>query len=192
MDATNINEKYGFVWIAPERTGSRSTARILSFCGFKSRGNPVCGTNNYDYTHNYNIPQKYDGYKIICNARNPYSRTVSLFKNYSYEEKVFNKETFKKYLDELTYETKKSKHKFEVFITPVLNIKPDYVIRLENFREDIMKLPFLFNHLTEEQVEQMCDHGKEIDEWESFYDQDMKDFVYKHLKHQFDMWGYEK
>ena len=58
--------------------------------------------------------------------------------------------------------------------------------------EDFKKIPFIFNHLTEQQLEIMCEHGKEIDEWESYYDQEMKDLVYEHLKHQFDMWGYDR
>ena len=34
--------------------------------------------------------------------------------------------------------------------------------------------------------------GKEIDEWESFYDSDMKEIVYNLCEHQFDIFGYEK
>ena len=31
----NVNENYKFVWIAPERVGSRSTCKILTYCGYK-------------------------------------------------------------------------------------------------------------------------------------------------------------
>jgi hypothetical protein len=191
-DATNINQKYEFIWIAPERTGSRSTSRILTFCGFTSRGYPVCGPNNFDYTHSSEIPEKYKNYKVICNARNPYSRTLSLFKHYSYNQKTFDTITFKEYLQNINKAQFNGDSKYKTFINPVIRKQPDYVIRLENFYEDIRKIPFIFNHLTEKQLEMLCEHGKEIDEWESFYDQEMKDLVYKHLKHQFDMWGYER
>ena len=34
----NVNEKYGLIWIAPERVGSRNTVKIFAFCGFMCRG----------------------------------------------------------------------------------------------------------------------------------------------------------
>jgi len=190
----NVNEKYEFVWIAPERVGSRSTAKIFSFCGFMCRGKQLSVANALTYTHNSEIPPKYKDYKIISSARNPYSRTLSLYKNFVYPEV---KITFKEYVLGLTCgkpeeNFKHGNSKYSTFINPVLEKQPEYVIRLENIHEDIKKLPFIFNHLTEKQLGEMCEHGKEIEEWESHYDQEMKDLVYKHLKHQFDMWGYEK
>jgi hypothetical protein len=59
-------------------------------------------------------------------------------------------------------------------------------------KDDLMKLPFILDVLTESQVEAMSSHGKEIDSWEEFYDDDMKEIVYEYTKHQFKSWGYEK
>ena len=37
----NISEKYKFEWIAPERTGSRKVAEVLSYYGFKRNNQPI-------------------------------------------------------------------------------------------------------------------------------------------------------
>jgi hypothetical protein len=187
----NVNEKYEFVWIAPERVGSRSTCKIFTFCGFMCRGKQLSLGNALNYTHNSEIPPKYKDYKIISSARNPYSRTLSIYKNFItlYKKGM----TFKEYILCLTLDKPEQNFpKYSTFINPVLEKQPEYIIRLENFYEDIRKLPFIYNHLTEKQLKMMCEHGKEIDEWESYYTQEMKDLVYPHLKHQFDMWGYER
>jgi hypothetical protein len=190
----NVNENYKLVWIAPERVGSRSTARIFSFCGFMCRGKQLSFGNALNYTHNSEIPPKYKDYEIISSARNPYSRTVSVYKNIVYN---YDRITFKEYVLGLTCgkpeeNLTEGAFKYSTFINPILEKQPEYVIRLENIHEDMKKLPFIYNHLTEQQLEMMCEHGKEIEEWESYYDQEMKDLVYEHLKHQFDMWGYER
>jgi len=190
----NVNEKYKLVWIAPERVGSRSTCKIFTYCGFMCRGKQLSFSNSLNYTHNSEIPTKYKDYGIICSARNPYSRTLSLYKNYIRD---FDNITFEQYIFGLTCgkpeeNLVEGKSKYSTFINPVLEKQPEYVVKLENIHEDLKKLPFIFNHLTEKQLEEMCEHGKEIEEWESHYDQEMKDLVYNHLKHQFDMWGYER
>ena len=190
----NVNEKYGLVWIAPERSGTRSLVKIFTFCGFVCQGRPLNLGYGYHYTHNWEIPEKYKDYKIISSARNPYSRTLSLYKNFVYG---FEDITFREYILGLTCgkpeeNFKDGNSKYSTFTNPLFEKQPEYIIKLENFYEDIKKLPFIFNHLTEQQLETMCEHGKEIEEWESHYDQEMKDLVYEHLKHQFDTWGYDR
>ena len=190
----NVNEKYGLVWIAPERSGTRSLVRIFTFCGFMCQGRPLNLGYGYHYTHNWEIPEKYKDYKIISSARNPYSRTLALYKNFVYG---FEDITFREYILGLTCgkpeeNFKDGNSKYSTFTNPLFEKQPEYIIKLENFYEDIKKLPFIFNHLTEQQLETMCEHGKEIEEWESHYDQEMKDLVYEHLKHQFDTWGYDR
>ena len=190
----NVNEKYGLVWIAPERSGTRSLVKIFTFFGFVCQGRPLNLGYGYHYTHNWEIPEKYKDYKIISSARNPYSRTLALYKNFVYG---FEDITFREYILGLTCgkpeeNFKDGNSKYSTFTNPLFEKQPEYIIKLENFYEDIKKLPFIFNHLTEQQLETMCEHGKEIEEWESHYDQEMKDLVYEHLKHQFDTWGYDR
>jgi len=190
----NVNENYGFIWIAPERTGTRGTVPIFAFCGFTCRGKQLITAGGFCYTHNWEIPEKYKDYKIISSARNPYSRTLSLYKNFV---NGYDNITFRDYVLGLTCgkpeeNLEAGNSKYSTFTNPLFEKQPEYVVKLENFYEDIKKLPFIFNHLTEQQLKMMCEHSKEIEEWESHYDQEMKDLVYEHLKHQFDMWGYEK
>lgn len=189
----NVNEKYELVWIAPERVGSRSTCKIFTYCGFMCRGKQLSFGNAHNYTHNSEIPLKYKDYDIISSARNPYSRTLSIYKNFVVGYDGRKHETFKEWISALALdEPEKKFEKYSTFINPKLEKEPKYIIRLESILEDMKKLPFIYNHLTEKQLEMMCEHGKEIDEWESYYTQEMKDLVYSHLKHQFDIWGYKK
>jgi hypothetical protein len=77
-------------------------------------------------------------------------------------------------------------------INPILNKAPDHIIRLEYMTEDLMRIPFIYDVLNKKQIEMLTQHGKEIDEWESFYDQESKDIVYEKCKDHFIYWGYEK
>jgi Sulfotransferase family len=198
----NVSEKYKYLWYAPERTGSRGVASILCFYGFKFEGliTPINSPNEIinniyfrNYTHRYNQDKKYNDYKVICNTRNPYSRVFSLYKNYA------NKGTFKDYVYNITnndYKEPKVRMLQEQIINiiknPQIQKPPDYILRLEYLGEDIKKIPFIYDILTEKQLNYMIIHGKEIDEWQSFYDSDMKEIVYNVCKHQFDIFGYEK
>jgi hypothetical protein len=99
-----------------------------------------------------------------------------------------NIDSFRNYLKfELT-----KKDLLEIVLRPKLVRYPDYVIRLEYMREDLSKLPFIYDVLTDKQLDYLTEHGKEIDSWEEFYDQEMKDIVYNLLKDHFDFFGYEK
>jgi hypothetical protein len=185
----NISDKYKFEWIAPERTGSRKISEILSYYGFKNNGTVLFNCGAHNYTHVTRFNEKYSDYKVICNARNPYGRVYSIFKNYHGMGKNPNsREEFKKFV------------KFQLHLenAPIMIVEPkwdkpfDYVIRLEHMKEDLMKLPFILDILTESQIEMIISHGKEIDKWEDFYDDELKEIVYNHVEHHFKLWGYEK
>jgi hypothetical protein len=59
-------------------------------------------------------------------------------------------------------------------------------------KDDLMMLPFITDVLTKSQIEMLTSHGKEIEDWKEFYDDEMKEIVYGYTKHQFELWGYEK
>ena len=183
----NISERYKFQWVAPERTGSRKLAEIFGFYGFKYKGVNVFNNGNYHYSHYTDLTQ-YQDYKIICSTRNPYSRVLSLFKNYYEQYPEKSKENFKKYITEDLPKGMMLK----MIENPILNQQPDYVIRLEHMADDLLKLPFIFEVLTEKQVRLLSEHGKPIDEWESYYDQECKDIVYESIPHYFEYFGYQK
>ena len=184
----NVSEKYKTIWLAPERTGSRKVSEILTFYDFKQNDTPVFNFGNYNFSHVMPTDGRYSDYKIICNTRNPYSRVYSLFKNFYDKFDFKNKGNFKKYLTE----DLPNGQMIPMVVNPILNRVPDHIIRLEYMTEDLLKIPFIFDVLSEKQIELLAQHGKEIDEWEPFYDQESKDIVYEYCKDQFIFGGYSK
>ena len=169
-------------------SGSRKVSEILAYYDFKNNGNYVNGFGRYYYNHNVEPNEEGTDYKVICNARNPYGRTYSLFKNFYHPIEDKSKEGFRKYLTEDLPRGQTMK----MVVQPKCDKPFDYVIRLEHMKEDLMKLPFILDVLTEDQVDMLSSHGKEIEDWEQFYDDDMKEIVYGYTEHQFKFWGYEK
>lgn len=184
----NISEKYKFVWVAPERTGSRKVAEILTYYGFTNNGKKVFDTEKYGFSHYCNPNENHNDYKIICNLRNPYSRVYSLFKNFYGLSSNKDKDSFKRYLVNDLPVGQMAK----MVVNPILNRNPDYIIRLENMYEDLLKLPFILDVLNENQLKMLSTHGKPIDEWEEFYDSESKSIVYDFCKDHFIFGGYEK
>jgi hypothetical protein len=183
----NISEKYKFQWIAPERTGSRKLSEILTYYGFTCDGVKVFHYGTHKYSH-YTNQTNYQDYQVICSSRNPYSRVLSLFKNFYSRAKEKNKETFKNYLK---YDLPQGQM-YKMVVNPILTKRPDYIVRLEYMADDLLKLPFIHDVLTENQVRLLSEHGKPIDEWESFYDEESKDIIRNLIPTHFEYFGYEK
>jgi hypothetical protein len=184
----NISKKYNYQWIAPERTGSRKVSEILAYYDFKCNDKVINHFGFYNYNHDIEPNEEGTNYKVICNARNPYGRVYAIFKNFYTPIEDKSKEGFRKYLTEDLPRGQTMK----IVVQPKWDKPFDYVIRLEHMKDDLMKLPFILDILTESQVEMMASHGKEIEGWEEFYDDDMKEIVYRYTEHQFNLWGYEK
>lgn len=186
-NCNNISEKYKFQWVAPERTGSRKIAEILTYYGFQHQGSKLFEVGNYNYNHRGTENINPD-YKVICNARNPYGRTYSLFKNFYPHIKDKSINGFKEFI----FNDLRKGNMEEMIVRPYMDKHFDYVIRLEYMKSDLMKLPFILDVLTESQIEMLSSHGKEIEHFEDFYDDEMKDIIYGYTEHQFTFWGYEK
>lgn len=185
----NISEKYGYQWIAPERTGSRKVAEVLSYFGFTNKGRNIHLGNNHVYTHQVIFDDSVKNYKLICNARNPYAKTLSIFRNlYKTEYRNAGKKEFKRYL----LNDLKNGQTLWMVQRPILDRTPDFIIRLEYMFEDLKKIPFVLEKFSEEQLKSITSHPKPLMEFEEFYDQEMKDIVYHYTSHLFKMWGYEK
>jgi hypothetical protein len=183
--SNNVSEKYHAVWIAPERTGSRTVAQILNYFGFRHNLGPIDllgGIQNY--SHHFSDPELFNDWLHICNARNPYARTYSVFKMIDKQKG----ESFKDFI----LQRKFNHPSYGMLTKPTFLKKPEYVLRLENLKEDFLKIPFVRNNLTETQLDYMCTHGKELTSWEIHYNDEMKEIVYEMTKHQFEAWGYEK
>lgn len=184
FSSNNISEKYRSIWIAPERTGSRTVAQILNYCGFSHNGKPISLFDKHHYSHKFNEPELFNDWTHICSARNPYARTYSIFK-------LLNNKGGSSFKDFVM----KRKFDFigkEMFLKPIFLKKPEYVIRLENLKEDILKIPFIKTYLTDTQLDYLITHGKQPSKWENYYDEEMKEVIYEVTKHQFDAWGYDK
>ncbi len=178
----NVSERYRMLWYAPERTGTRGLSEILAYYGFTRNGTPIYMNGIQNYSHITPQDNYYLNYQTICSTRNPYSRMISIFKNYCQKKITFKDFIFKEL----------QSGEFDFVYSPKI-IKPfDYLIKLENLFEDLIKLPFIYDVLTENQLELLCQHGKKIDEWESYYDEETKNRVYELLKDHFLFWEYEK
>lgn len=184
---SNLSEKYKCEWVAPERTGSRKVAEILSYYGFTNNGSPLYRPNNHAHSHQ-GPNEALKDYTLICNARNPYGRTYSIYKNFFSRMPENNDITFKVYLQNHV----KISRTFRSVVNPTFDKLPDYIIRLENMFDDLLKLPFISDSLSKKQLEMLCHHEKPIEDWEQFYDEESKEIVYNLTKHHFDIWGYEK
>jgi hypothetical protein len=184
----NVSDKYKCEWIAPERTGSRQLAEVLTYYGFKRNGTPLFNNGRYNYSHLSLFDEHYSDYKLICSARNPYGRVYSLFKNFYQSISDKSIVGFKQFL---TNDLPKGQT-LQMVLNPRPNLSYDYVIRLEHLVDDLLKLPFISDVLTETQLRMICTHGKEIDNWEPFYDNEMKEIVYNLTEYQFKAWGYNK
>lgn len=73
-----------YIWIAPERTGSRATNQLFIQNGYTPRIVGIA-TPQYDsvnYTHDTYISSEYinNNYAVIYNIRNPYNRFLSFWK----------------------------------------------------------------------------------------------------------------
>ena len=184
---SNISEKYKCEWVAPERTGSRKVAEILSYFGFTNNGKPIFFYGDHKHSH-LGPDQKYGDYTLISNARNPYGRTYSIFKNFFRPGEDKSKESFKEYLKN----DLKNGNTLSMVVNPFFTKTPDYIIRLEHMVEDLLKIPFILDVLSENQVKMLSFHEKPLDDWEQFYDEESKEIVYNLTKHHFEYWGYEK
>lgn len=181
----NVSERYKFVWIAPSRTGSRTMAEILSYYDFKFNGKPVFLFNEHNYSHISPNPEQFQNYKIICSARNPYARLYSHFENYAVHFEEKSKSNFRKYVESKLWKENNLHY-------PILTEKPDYVIRLEHLKEDLVKIPFIFDKLTPRQLDLFLEHGKTLEPWENHYDDDIREIVYESFRNHFIFWNYEK
>ena len=181
----NFSEKYNCIWLAPPRTGTRGLTRIFHFLGFQNVGNPNKKFDSMNYTHGYPTLNEFIGHDVIISVRNPYGRLYSLYENY-FKTSATNYKTFEKFIDDLD-EAQLNMPTFKIFTFPV-----NFVVRLENQYEDLIKIPFVRENFTDKQLKLMTTHEKEIHDWTKEYSPKMKEKVYYFFKYQFDAFGYKK
>ena len=175
MNVSYVNE---VVWLAPERCATQITKKIFENYDFFS----LRKINNFEsqnflnskHCHSDIILDLYKSWKTILNIRNPYDFVFSIFINKHYSRPVTKlteglKESFNEWV-KLSF----MNHKNHVFVCPFYNEKnsffvkwklsedfePNYLIRVENLYEDLIKLPFIQN----ETEEKKHDYKKLIDD----------------------------
>lgn len=178
------------VLFAPERTGSRTAQAILNFYGFQSNRPGSSNKTIFEYTHDCKILDGFENYKIICTARNPYGRILSIFTSFK-QISVNRFHGIQEFEDFLLRDINLT-HWTKIICNPLLEKKPDYILRLEYLKHDYENLPFIYDVIDEKKLDKMLSHGKEPNNWEEVYTQQMKEIVYQKCKNHFEFWGYEK
>ena len=181
-------------WFTPMRAATRSCEKVMHYLDFK------------DLSHEFLKNKLHEQYYYVCNARNPYSRLVSIYHIYCYQ---FNKEpndfrnwVVKKLRDEiefpdqtLDYQTNLSK------IFSDSNRIPDYFVRQEFLEEDVRNLWFIKDNMSDE-LETVIqknivkniylnEFGKR-DPWQEYYNNSLSNYVYNFLEKDFLLFGYDK
>ncbi len=160
------------------------------------------------FTHAQGIPKGLEDLPIICNVRNPYSRAVSGYLDETREEG--NKEygySFDRWLKEIYFiegRYPESNDDFYMGEWEKIGRRPDYIIRMENMKEDIEKIPMLmklphlergFEYLSENRFKgenPRDEYIGNIQHYQKYYNQELADLVYNNLKDYFDYFGYSK
>jgi hypothetical protein len=180
-------------WFLPMRAATRSCRPIVEYLNFYDSNNHWF-INNLDYLDYY----------LIANVRNPYSRLVSLY-NHAIETKQIS--------EKITFELwSKKKIPYEMddkFVIPTQmyislmkafkNKMPDYFVRFEYLEEDLNNLWLIkenFNDELNSIFDTSIRHNsyKSINQrnWQSFYTEELAEFVYDYLKEDFTLLNYNK
>jgi hypothetical protein len=160
----NVSHEYKMIWWAPERTATKLTAQILKNYNFEY----FVGKNNYKklcdpyHSHDLNIPEGCENYKIICNMRNPYDRVLGLYLNFTSVgiNSVFTRDSKEKFIKRFNYFVEELYH-YAILTDKIVNLErekpvkdyisslnfenriPDFFIRTENMVEDFQKIDFI-------------------------------------------------
>lgn len=192
------------VWLAPERTGTSITKKVFEKYDFfsirKKTGNKEVNFEKGIHSHDDEIPEKFSEFKIITNIRNPYDRVFACYQKLYLEKPILKTSTnfkikFTEWISETFWyqgpyiflsprydDTKNFLQKWTFDTTDV-----DFVIKMENLKEDILKLPFIKN--TEEEfyrIENLLSDNQFINEryftFQDVYDPKSAKLVYEFFK----------
>lgn len=208
------SKDWKFVWWATACCGSRSIERFLVEIGVPDlRDDEVPLQNGYSWGHNQGIPDGCDGFPVICNSRNPYTRLLSGWKDALREREEEGKP--KMPLEDYLVETERFSPPEELHYErewAQIGVKPSYKLRMEHFAEDIWHVKPLMkakkeeidrytsswlkqnNHANENKYDEYIKspNGVLVQDCKPHYTQELADTVYREFKEVFDFFGYEK
>lgn len=231
----NVSHRYKLVWWATSRCASRFIHAFLSplvFYNYDSDNKPLYGSNfifddtsgqeEVAFSHILETPAEFADYKVIASIRNPYDYFYSnyrltqleylrgkLAQNGVYEIPDSNdlKYTFEEWAY-LTFDKYKS-YDFTIYSSTheLSNFDDiDYLIRYENLKNDIMKIPAVIelynsNDTYKSTIDELLGMGKDVyrdsialksENFTDVYTEDIANMVYDLYKPQFDTFGYDR
>jgi hypothetical protein len=208
-DLINIDNvsKY-FIWMPP-KTGSRLCTKIFQNSDFHTykinNGSLNKVDEKFTHSHNCDLFNGHEDYKLILTCRNPYSALVSMFKMWGPSEVIRTN-----YRD-----------KFDDFVTLTLQYKeiigwssllknlhkriPDYFVRIESVDSDYKSLPIMkkhknflngkLNYELSEKVGSWKDRYNKNnfpEDWRLFYSRSTAENVYYYFANYFEILDYDK
>jgi hypothetical protein len=217
----NFSTKHNCFVLTPPKTGSRNLTRILKHLDFHTYG--VDGERfvylDSQPTHNHTVSfmENHLDHEVMISCRNPYAIYCSMFRLKTVVDRkirsTFNlqKEYHEYLLQYLHYDMSDPwrDNSGNHFIEKLLSRKIDHRIKLENFSESVLNVPFIKN-LPSEQIQLIRDLSLEKfgdysemkvfnfakkyfpSDFRLYYNQEIADLVYENFKGKFAIMGYDK
>jgi hypothetical protein len=200
-----------YLW-TPAKTGSNHADFIFNYYDFgslviKKSDETVLfdpEQNVIMHSHQFNMLPEHATYKIICTARNPYTKLYSFYNHVKKLENMyqFGLTTFKGFVmntDTNTEKYQEIQNILDNFFSEVTGPKiPDYFIRVENLYEDYLKIPFVSGSTlnTSGILQEICLKKLHVRLPElninNYVDQELQEFISTKYDFYFDLLGYSK
>ena len=132
---------------------------------------------------------------FICTVRHPYHQFLSAYNATINPLKTPTTKDFEEFINNRIINPKSVQF---LYTNLFVDKSPNYIVRSENFYEDLLKIPFIKESdlNTSGVLQNFC--TKRINESfnklnpEEFLTQSIKDLIYSQTKQHFDLFGYQK
>lgn len=208
----NVSIENQVVWLAPERTASSITKKVLEKYNFFSKRKK----NNYklvnfqtdEQSHENMIDEEYSNFKVISNIRNPYDRVFACYQKYYLEKPIYkNSKDFSTKFQNWVRDNFWSQGPY-FFLSPRYddgknffqkwtfeNQNVDFFVRSENLLEDILNLPFVIKSEDEKQrihslINDNPYRNQRYFSFQEAYDHNSAKLVYEYFKPCFYKFNY--